>query len=813
MTHLRLRQFAVLLTTAGLLAGLPWLATTLTWPTLDLTLLNVEVHLRSARLPEGVATAALITLLWGIWGLYLLALATEALTMVRRRPVHLPLLRPLQLLAATTLSTLVVTPTAAHATSTTSTVTAAPEEPDDTAPATTAEEPDEPVLVERSRTVDAFGYDSAELTEQMRTNVEASADLISRHGAPEIPIVITGHTDAAGDPDYNLALSERRAEAVADALRTHLGEDGVVIETRGEGDQALLEADDDAEQRRVEISYSVVVAPPTEPTTPAGPDDTGTADDSDDAQGPAVGLSLPSGLILVMTTGVAGILTGAAIERRRDLRGQREDEGQESDGFEDNDPTEGASESTTFATGAQGRVDSQDQQDLAILDLARAPGLGITGPGAEGAARTLLARALETTDSDLTIVVPSADLRSLLEDTRRFPLPGEDSPVMVTDTVEDALTLLQLQVLARHRAEDEQAEDDGIAAAQGPQFVLLTRAETGVAAEATSLLAHTDRMPLSAVLLGPWPDEAGATCTLDSEGTITEAGPPFADVVGHRWAPTTSTELLQALTRHQSSPTPTKASEQDDDHDDETREVAPSQASPEGSISPQTSGTVSITVLGRITLAVHGQQVRPHRRAAYEVLAYLAAHPAGARLEAAVDAMWPADASHRGIRRFHDACTAVRTACRPLLGEDATAVITHDGDFYQLNRDLVVCDLWRIDQLLDEADHNGDASSLVTAAAAMFDDDFASQSDFVWAEGVRTRIRAKLVSALTECAKRTESDAAISMLQRALRIEPTAEEAAQELAARYDDKADARSAERVRASHKAALEEAGTSLR
>lgn len=808
MTHPRLRQLAALLSTAALLAGLPWLATTLTWPTLDLSPLSLEVRLRSGRLPEGTTTAALILALWGTWALYLLALTTEAVAVIRRSPVHLPLLRPLQLLAATTLGTLVVAPNTVHATPTTSTIAAAPTEPEeneDPAPGATAEDPDEPVVVDRSRTVDAFGYDSAELTEQKRTDLEATADLISRHGAPQIPIVVTGHTDAAGDADYNLDLSERRAQAVADALRTHLAEDDVVIEARGEGDRALLDTDDDAEQRRVEISYSVAVTPPTEPEAPADPEGTGTTDDFDDAQGQEVGLSLPSGLILAMSTGVAGILAGAAIERRRNLRGQRGGEEQKSDVFEDDDPTEGASEFTTLATGAQGRADSQDQQDLAILDLARAPGLGITGPGAQGAARTLLARALKATDSDLTVVVPSADLRSLLEDTRRLPQLGEDAPVMVTDTVEDALTLLQLQVLARHRAEDEQAGDDGLAAVH-PQFVLLTQAAAGVAAEVTSLLAHTEGIPLSAVLLGPWPGEAGATCVLDSEGTITEAGHSFVDVVGHRWAPTTSTELLQALTRIQSFPIPTEASAQHDDHDDGTPDIVPPQASPQGATSPQASGTVSITVLGRITLAVHGQQVRPHRRAAYEVLAYLAAHSAGARLETAVDAMWPADASHRGIRRFHDACTAVRTACRPLLGEDATAVITHDGDFYQLNRDLVVCDLWRIDQLLDEAEDSGDASSLVTAAAATFDDDFASQSDFVWAEGVRTRIRSRLVSALTGCAKRAESGAAISMLQRAIRIEPTAEEAAQELAARYDDKADARSAERVRASYRATLE-------
>ena len=122
-------------------------------------------------------------------------------------------------------------------------------------------------VVERNRVVDDFGYDSAELTETMDEDVQATAELIAEYGAPELPIVVTGHTDPAGDADYNQELSERRAEAVAHALREHLGPD-TAIETRAEGDRSLLEEADDAEQRRVEISYDVLIAPPEPETRP-----------------------------------------------------------------------------------------------------------------------------------------------------------------------------------------------------------------------------------------------------------------------------------------------------------------------------------------------------------------------------------------------------------------------------------------------------------------------------------------------------------------------------------------------------------------
>lgn len=803
MTHKRLRQLAALATTLALLAGLPWLATSLTWPALDLSLATVEVHLRSGRLPEGVGTAILILALWSLWGLYLLVLAAEVLGHLRNRPPRFRLLQPLQLIAASTIGTVAVSPAAVHAAPAPTTASEVPAEP--RAEDEPTQDTEEPSLVERSRTIDNFGYDSADLTEQMREDVQAVAELIEQHGSPEISVVVTGHTDAAGDPDYNLDLSQRRAEAVAEELRTHLGEE-ITVRAQGEGEQALLDSADATEQRRAEISYSVLVTPPTTPDTAPDPDTTDTSDEADDTQGPPVGLSLPNGLILAMTSGALGAAGGFAWGRRQGSTPADHHGAEEGEDKEVEDETAPA-ESSTVGPPPD---DSQKRQELALLDLAHAPGLGITGPGAEGAARTLLSRALEATDNDLTVVIPSPDLRDLLKDVRRLPQLAEDAPIMVTDTAEDALTLLQLQVLARHRVEDEQeSSSESTEASDGPQFVVLTRADAAVAAEITSLLSDTDQVPLSAVLLGPWPDGEGATCTIDADGTITHADKPFTDVVGHRWAPATSTDLHQALSHHQSIPTPSEGTtEQNHDHDGAERPSEPTTSPPLSEENVESRpGAVSVTVLGRVTLAVHGQQIRPHRRASYEVLAYLAAHPTGVRLEAAVDAMWPHDAPHRGIRRFHDACTAVRTACRPLLGEDATAVISHDGDLYQLNRDLVACDLWRIEQLLGEAAHGDDAATLVTTAAAMFDDDFAVQTDYMWAEGVRARIRDQLVSALTTCAEDAEPRQAISMLQRAIRIEPTATEAAQELAERYDENADKKSAERVREAHRIALEE------
>ncbi len=62
-----------------------------------------------------------------------------------------------------------------------------------------------------------FGFDSATLQTEAKTNIQKLADILKKY--PDSNILIAGHTDADGTEQYNQTLSERRAKAVSDYLK------------------------------------------------------------------------------------------------------------------------------------------------------------------------------------------------------------------------------------------------------------------------------------------------------------------------------------------------------------------------------------------------------------------------------------------------------------------------------------------------------------------------------------------------------------------------------------------------------------------
>jgi outer membrane protein OmpA-like peptidoglycan-associated protein len=102
-----------------------------------------------------------------------------------------------------------------------------------------------------------FGFDSADLTDDAKAVIDERVDRLRGEARLTSAMRIEGHTDSTGPEAYNLALSERRAQAVADYIvsQTRLTAADVEILPMGESSPVASNdtAEGRAENRRVTI--------------------------------------------------------------------------------------------------------------------------------------------------------------------------------------------------------------------------------------------------------------------------------------------------------------------------------------------------------------------------------------------------------------------------------------------------------------------------------------------------------------------------------------------------------------------------------
>jgi outer membrane protein OmpA-like peptidoglycan-associated protein len=157
----------------------------------------------------------------------------------------------------------------------------------------TVEARDEVVkLVEESKSpnVDVqilFAFDSDEILPEAKPSLDELGKALSDKQLEGASFLIAGHTDAKGSDDYNLALSQRRAGAVADYLITTYHVDKGRLTVIGFGEEHLKNKENPLadENRRVQIvntgnatvaegkepPSAAPSAPPSEPAPAAPP--------------------------------------------------------------------------------------------------------------------------------------------------------------------------------------------------------------------------------------------------------------------------------------------------------------------------------------------------------------------------------------------------------------------------------------------------------------------------------------------------------------------------------------------------------------
>ncbi len=100
-----------------------------------------------------------------------------------------------------------------------------------------------------------FAYDSAELTPDARTTLDRLGTALRDQRLDGFAFMIAGHTDAKGSAEYNLSLSERRAEAVRQYMITQYGIRPERLSAKGYGKSRLLDPTrpEDGVNRRVQV--------------------------------------------------------------------------------------------------------------------------------------------------------------------------------------------------------------------------------------------------------------------------------------------------------------------------------------------------------------------------------------------------------------------------------------------------------------------------------------------------------------------------------------------------------------------------------
>ena len=113
---------------------------------------------------------------------------------------------------------------------------------------TTAEQPTKDMHIE-------FAFNSAELTDQARAVLDQLGAALQSDQLKTFQFSMVGHTDAVGSPEYNLHLSEQRANAVRDYLIQTFQIDPSRLVSSGVGEDDLFDSahPDSGTNRRVVI--------------------------------------------------------------------------------------------------------------------------------------------------------------------------------------------------------------------------------------------------------------------------------------------------------------------------------------------------------------------------------------------------------------------------------------------------------------------------------------------------------------------------------------------------------------------------------
>ncbi len=101
-----------------------------------------------------------------------------------------------------------------------------------------------------------FAYNSADLTNESIQQLAPLGQALQSQELSGLAFLLEGHTDASGPDDYNMVLSQRRAQSVGQFLYQYYGVDPSKLNLVGRGESALLDPNNPTSgvNRRVSIT-------------------------------------------------------------------------------------------------------------------------------------------------------------------------------------------------------------------------------------------------------------------------------------------------------------------------------------------------------------------------------------------------------------------------------------------------------------------------------------------------------------------------------------------------------------------------------
>jgi DNA-binding SARP family transcriptional activator len=162
-----------------------------------------------------------------------------------------------------------------------------------------------------------------------------------------------------------------------------------------------------------------------------------------------------------------------------------------------------------------------------------------------------------------------------------------------------------------------------------------------------------------------------------------------------------------------------------------------------------------------------------------EILAYLAAHPDGARRRVIIDAVWPDDGAPPRQRdnRFYAAVSVLRRSLAAATNGAIDDVFDRENQRWRLRRDLITVDLWQVDEALDARRHattTADELAAILPLAAAYTGHLTEDIAGAWAEPHREHLRRQVSDALASITATVGEDnpQRLQLLETLRRLDP-----------------------------------------